>query len=94
MTIITANELKTKGVSVVEDALCSNDEAVITVRGKEAYVIININKYSKFREYEREVELQETRVDIAEGRVIRESVDDHMKRMRLFYSVYCPRNCH
>ncbi len=81
MSSITANELKTKGVSVVEDALRSNDEAVITVRGKEAYVIIDINKYSKFREYELEIALQEARADIAEGRVIRESVDDHMKRV-------------
>ncbi|MCZ6882810.1 MAG: type II toxin-antitoxin system prevent-host-death family antitoxin, partial [Gammaproteobacteria bacterium] len=61
MSSITANELKTKGVSVVEDALRSDDEAVITVRGKEKYVIIDINKYSKFREYELAVALQETR---------------------------------
>jgi PHD/YefM family antitoxin component YafN of YafNO toxin-antitoxin module len=81
MSSITANELKTKGVSVVEDALRIDDEAVITVRGKETYVIIDINKYSKFREYELEVALQETRADIAAGRVIRETVDDHMKRV-------------
>jgi len=81
MSSITANELKTKGVSVVEDALRSNDEAIITVRGKETYVVIDINKYSKFREYELEVALQEARADIAEGRVVRESVDDHMKRV-------------
>jgi len=81
MFSITANELKTKGMSVVEDALRSNDEAVITVCGKEAYVIIDINKYSKFREYELEVAVQEVRADIAEGRVIRESLDDHMKRV-------------
>jgi len=81
MSSITANELKTKGVSVVEDALRSDDEAVITVRGKETYVIIDIDKYSKFREYELESALQETRADIAAGRVIRETVDDHMKRV-------------
>lgn len=81
MSSITANELKTKGVSVVEEALRSNDEAIITVRGKDAYVVIDINKYSKFREYELEVALQETRADIAEGRVIHESVDEHMKRI-------------
>ena len=81
MSSITANELKTKGVSVVEDALRSDDEAVITVRGKETYVIIDINKYSKFREYELEIALQETRADIAASRVIRETVDDHMKRV-------------
>lgn len=81
MSSITANELKTKGVSVVEDALRSDDEAVITVRGKEAYVVIGIDKYSKFREYELEIALQEVRADMAEGCVIRESVDDHLKRV-------------
>lgn len=81
MSSITANELKTKGVSVVEDALRRDDEAVITVRGKETYVVIGINKYSKFREYELEIALQEARADIAEGRIVRESVDDHMKRV-------------
>ena len=81
MTSITANELKTRGVSVVEDALRSNDEAVITVRGKETYVIIDMNKYSKLREYELEIALLEARADIAQGRVKRESVDDHMKRI-------------
>ncbi len=40
MNSITANELKTKGVSVVENALQSHDEAIITVRGKDKYVII------------------------------------------------------
>jgi prevent-host-death family protein len=81
MSSITANELKTKGVSVLEDALLSDDEAVITVRGKEAYVVIGIDKYSKFREYELEIALQEVRADLAAGRVIRESVDDHLKRV-------------
>ena len=81
MPSITASELKTKGVSVVENALRSDDEAVITVRGKETYVVIDMNKYSKFREYELEIALQEARADIAVGRVKRESVDDHMKRV-------------
>lgn len=81
MSSITANELKTKGVSVVEEALRSNDEAIITIRGQEAYVVIDIKKYNKFREYELEVALQESRADIAEGRVIRESVDDHIERI-------------
>ena len=81
MSSITANELKTKGVSVVEEALRSNDEAIITIRGQEAYVVIDIEKYNKFREYELEVALQESRADIAEGRVIRESVDDHIERI-------------
>ncbi len=81
MTSITANELKTKGISVVENALRGGDEAVITVRGKEKYVVIEMNKYSKLRDYELEIALLEARADLAAGRVKRESVDAHVKRI-------------
>jgi prevent-host-death family protein len=81
MNSITANELKTKGVSVVEKALQSDDEAIITVRGKDKYVIIDMNKYNKLRDYELEIALLEARADVAKGRVQRESVAAHMKRI-------------
>jgi len=81
MNSITANELKTKGVSVVENALQSDDEAIITVRGKDKYVIIDMNKYNKLRDYELEIALLEARADVVKGRVQRESVAAHMKRI-------------
>lgn len=81
MNSITANELKTKGVSVVENALQSDDEAIITVRGKDKYVIIDMNKYNKLRDYELEIALLEARADVTKGRVQRESVAAHMKRV-------------
>ena len=81
MNSITANELKTKGVTVVENALQSDDEAIITVRGKDKYVIIDMNKYNKLRDYELEIALLEARADVAKGRVKRESVAAHMKRI-------------
>ena len=81
MNSITANELKTKGVSVVENALRSDDEAIITVRGKDKYVIIDMNKYNKLRDYELEIALLEARADVAKGRVQHESVAAHMKRV-------------
>ena len=81
MNSITANELKTKGVSVVENALQNDDEAIITVRGKDKYVIIDMNKYNKLRDYELEIALLEARADVAKGRVLRESVTAHMKRI-------------
>jgi PHD/YefM family antitoxin component YafN of YafNO toxin-antitoxin module len=81
MNSITANELKTKGVSVVENALQNDDEAIITVRGKDKYVIIDMNKYNKLRDYELEIALLEARADVAKGRVQRESVAAHMKRI-------------
>ena len=81
MMSITANELKTKGVSVLESALKNDDEAIITVRGKEKYVIVDLKKYSKMREYELEVALLEARADLANGRVKKESVTEHMERV-------------
>ena len=81
MNSITANELKTKGVSVVESALQDDDEAIITVRGKDKYVIIDMDKYNRLREHELEIALLETRADLAQGRVKRESVAEHMKRV-------------
>ena len=81
MAGITANELKTKGVSILEKALVESDDAIITVRGKEKYVVIDVKKYSKFREYELEIALLEAKADIAAGRTKRESVDEHMKRV-------------
>ena len=81
MTSIAANELKTKGVSVLENALKGDGEAIITVRGEQKYVVINMSRYNKLREYELEVALLEAKADIAEGRAKRESVDEHMKRV-------------
>lgn len=81
MASITANELKTKGVSVVENALEREGEAIITVRGKDKYVVIDMDKYSKFREYELEIALLEAKADVKAGRTKRESVAAHMKRV-------------
>ncbi len=81
MNSITANELKTKGVSVVEDALKGNNEVIITVRGKNKYVIVDMCQYNKLRDYELEIALLEARADIAKGCVKRESVSAHMKRV-------------
>ena len=81
MSVITANELKTKGISVVESQLMDHDEAIISVRGKEKYVIMDVEKYQKIREYELEIALLEARASVTEGDVVSESVEEHMKRV-------------
>ena len=40
MLAITANDLKTKGIPVIENCLNHQDEAIITVRGKPRYVVM------------------------------------------------------
>ncbi len=81
MAGITANDLKTKGVSVLESVLQEDGEAVITVRGKRKYIVLDFNTYNRLREYELEVAVQEARKDIADGNYKMENVDEHMKRL-------------
>ena len=82
MAFITANELKKKGVSLLEDKVGKNEETIITVRGKNKYVIIGIAKYNQYREYELNAAIMETKKDIKKGNFIIESVDDHIKRLK------------
>ena len=79
--IITANELKTRGVSILNEDASDVAEVIITVRGKNKYVIIPIEKYNYYREYELEAALLETKRDIKEGKFIKESVKKHIKRI-------------
>ena len=81
MSTLTANDLKTKGVSAVEACLKEDDEVIISVQGKERYVILDIEKYARMREYELAAALQEARADVDAGRYTTESVADHMQRV-------------
>ena len=81
MNIITANQLKTKGVSIIESKLADENELVITVRGKEKYVVMDMQQYHYLRECELDVALQETRADYQNSKFITESVEEHIKRI-------------
>ena len=79
--ILTANELKIKGVSAIKKAITDNTEALITVRGKTEYIVLPVEKYNYLRECELEVAVMESRKDLEDGRFIEESVEDHIKRI-------------
>jgi PHD/YefM family antitoxin component YafN of YafNO toxin-antitoxin module len=81
MNSITANELKTRGVSAVEEHLGNADEVFVSVRGKEKFVIMSVEKYASLREFELDQAVREAQADYKAGRVVRESADEHMKRM-------------
>ena len=76
--MITANELKTKGIACLEENLADNPEAVITVRGKECFVVMKIEHYHYLREMELEAALYETQQDVATGRFSKDSIDQHV----------------
>ena len=81
MNIVTANQLKIKGVSVIENNLTENHELVITVRGKEKFVVMDMKQYNYLRVCELDAALHQTRADYQDGKFITESVEDHIKRI-------------
>lgn len=81
VNVITANEIKTKGVSAITDATENGEEAFISVRGKNRYVVLSIDTYNHLRECELEAALIETRNDLKNGSYTTESVSDHIKRI-------------
>jgi len=78
MYTIVANDLKTRGVSALEEGLRSETEAMITVRGKGKYIVMRVDHYHYLREMELEAALLEARQDMASGKVIRESAEAHV----------------
>ncbi len=79
--ILTANDLKTRGVAAIDMVVEESGEAVLTVRGKSKYVVIPIEKYNYYREYELEAAINETRKELEQGKYITETVDEHLKRV-------------
>jgi prevent-host-death family protein len=78
---ITANELKTKGISVLTDETADGSEVIITVRGKNKFVVLPMEKYNHLRECELEAALLESKRDIRAGKFVKESVEKHIKRI-------------
>jgi hypothetical protein len=81
MSHISANELKTKGVAAIEAMLTEYSEAIVSVRGKDRYVVMEIARYNYLRECELEAALAETRADVAAGRFVQESAEAHLARL-------------
>ena len=81
MSRISEDDLKTRGVTAIENALRETTEAIVSVRGKDTYVVMTLDQYSHLRTCELEAALHETQNDLAEGRFITESPADHLKRI-------------
>ena len=79
--VITANELKTKGISVLDEATDTDDETIISVRGKNRFVVLPIEKYNYLRNCELEAAIHEARDDLKKGKIRKESIQKHIKRI-------------
>lgn len=78
MSHISANDLKTKGIAAIEAALTDAPEAIVSVRGKDKFVVMEIAHYHYLRECELDAAIAETKADLAAGRFTTESVEEHL----------------
>ena len=76
---LTANELKRGGVSALKQAMQNTNEnqIAIDVRGKPEFVVLDIEQYNAFREYELDKAIKEAETDYANGHY--DVVDDFDK---------------
>ena len=83
MAHITANDLKTRGIAAIEAMLGDGrTEAVVSVRGADRYVVMELAHYQHLRECQLVAALAESRADIAAGRFVVESPEDHLARLQ------------
>ena len=80
--IISANDLKTKGISVLEGVFEKLDEVLISVRGKNKYVVVDIERYEYLRECEIEQAYRDVKEDIENGNSTVQTAKEHMKELR------------
>lgn len=81
MPQLTANDLKTRGIAAIEALLSTQPEAMISVRGKDRFVVMDVAQYHYLRECELDAALAQSNADISAGRFVLESAQDHVKRL-------------
>jgi len=81
MQSLTANDLKTRGITAIEESLAKQPEVVISVRGKERFVVMDLAHYHHLRECELDAALAQTMQDMAAGHYVIETAQQHMVRM-------------
>lgn len=79
--VINATEVKIKGVSIFENLLNKFDELIINVRGKDKYVVLDIERYKKFRENELDIAYIKAQQDIKAGNYKEQTASEHIKEL-------------
>jgi len=78
---ISANTIKTKGISFINKFIKNKDKVIVSVRGKKKYVILSIEEYEHIRDLEIEQAVKQAEDDYNNNRYIAESAEEHFKRI-------------
>ncbi len=79
--LISANELKRRGISFIGSLMKDHYEIYVSVRGKKKFVILPVEEYERLREAELESIIKRVEKDYEEGRYTAESAEEHFKRV-------------
>lgn len=78
---ISANTIKTKGISFINKFIKNKNEIIVSVRGKRKYVILPIEEYERIRDLEIEQAIKKAEDDYNSNRYVAESAEEHFKRI-------------
>lgn len=80
--IVTAQELKTKGMAALNERAKKYSETFITIRGEKSFAVLTMEQYNHLRECELEAALKESEADLAKGKFAVKSVEKHIKDLK------------
>ncbi len=78
---ISANDVKIKGVSLFGHLLEKFDELIINVRGKNKYVVLDIDRYKELRANELDIAYINTMNDIKNGNYKEMTAKEHIQEL-------------
>lgn len=76
--IIRANDIKKKGVSLFEKLIAPGEDIIINVRGKNKYVVLDIERYKQLRELELDTAYKKVMDDIKAGNYKKQTAREHV----------------
>ena len=82
MTKITATDLKVHGVRAIEGALAEQAEAMISVRGRVRYIVVDVDRYIYLKECEQLGALAAVQADYEACRFTKETAREHLDRLQ------------
>ena len=90
--VVTANEVKKRGVSLFDELLKKFDEIIISSRGKNKYIVMDIETYEDFRAYRLDKAYKEVMEDVKRGDYRVVSAREHIESLKEDLDVWDYRN--
>jgi len=79
--MITANDLKVKGIKIIDEQMKEEDEVLISYRGKPKYIVIDFERYDRIRESELDKIYLETMDDIKNAKAHTSTAKELIERI-------------